>query len=89
MAPKFSVLLTPTYSLAANQTQIGTGNQIAIRLSQNSPLIQSAFANLNKQVSQIRDRTLRTATLDAISNSKTCVQHRIGVTTLKTKLLEN
>lgn len=85
----FSVLLTPTYSLAANQTQIGTGNQIAIRLSQNSPLIQSAFANLNKQVSQIRDRTLRTATLDAISNSKTCVQHRIGVTTLKTKLLEN
>lgn len=85
----FSVLLTPTYVLAANQTQIGIGNQTAIKLSQNSPLIQSAFELLKKQASQIRDRALRTATLDAISNSKTCIQHRVSTNTLKAKLLED
>ena len=41
-----SLLLQPMAAIAL-QTKIGAGNAEAMKLSQNSPLVQSAFAALN------------------------------------------
>jgi hypothetical protein len=74
---------------AANQTQIGEGNALAIQLSQGAPIVQSAQALLVGQAQQIADRTLRTNTTRAISDPKFCIQHRAGLTdATKTKLLQ-
>jgi len=63
-----------------NQTVPGAGNTTATNLAQKSPLVQSALDFLVKQTSQIQTDNLRNATLDAINNPKTCIQHRAGVT---------
>jgi hypothetical protein len=85
-----STLLAPIPAWTAEQTQIGKGNTTAIQLSQNSPLVQSAYTAMKKSAYQIRDRPLRTATLDAIDNGKTCIQHRIGATaTFKTRIIQD
>ena len=69
----------PTF--AADQTQTGAGNAAAIRLAQQSPLVQSAMRFLTEQAEHIQDRSLRTATLDILKNAKTCVMHRRGLST--------
>ncbi|MBV8884547.1 MAG: hypothetical protein JO235_11205 [Chroococcidiopsidaceae cyanobacterium CP_BM_RX_35] len=63
-----------------NQTIPGAGNTTATSLAQKSPLVQSALDFLVKQTSEIQTDNLRDATLDAINNPKTCIQHRAGVT---------
>jgi hypothetical protein len=86
----WSIFLTPRAVWAADQSKIGGGNATAIKLSQNSPLVQSANSALNTQARQIKERTLASSTLDIIDNSKTCIQHRIGVTeTVKTKIIQD
>jgi len=75
--------------IAANQTEPGAGNTIALQLSQKSPIVQSALSLLTTQAKQIQDRTLRNVTLRAISDPKYCIQHRAGVTDqTKTKILQ-
>lgn len=59
-----SLLLQPMAGVAL-QTKIGAGNAEAMKLSQNSPLVQSAFAALNNQVKQITSSALRAATMEA------------------------
>jgi hypothetical protein len=58
-----------------------------------SPLVQSAVQLIIENARQIRDAKLRAATLDAVSNPRTCVAHRAGVTdevkiTIQAKLVE-
>ena len=75
-----SVLLLFAKSVwAADQTVLGTGNTTAIGLSLKSPLVQSAQKLLVQQTKQIQSASLKNTTLDAISNTKTCVKHRAGL----------
>ena len=73
----------PTLALIAThcfaQAQPGAGNANAIALSQKSPEVQSAYQFLISQAHKLKDKKLRTETLDAISNPQTCVAHRAGV----------
>ncbi len=66
--------------LAANQTEIGAGNAIAVQLSQKSAIVQSALSLLTAQTQKVQDRSLRNITLSAINDPKFCIQHRAGVT---------
>lgn len=59
--------------------QTGAGNGNAIALAQKSPAVQTAYNYLVSQAQSLQDTTLRTQTLDAISNPKTCVAHRANV----------
>ena len=63
----------------ADQSRAGAGNITAAGIADRSPLIKSARDLLKKQAGQIRNPKLRAETLDAISNSNTCVTHRAGM----------
>lgn len=65
---------------AANQTEIGSGNQSAIQFSQKSPIVQSSLSLLITEAKQIKDSTLRKNTVEAIRNPKSCIQHRANLT---------
>jgi hypothetical protein len=65
---------------AQNQTTPGAGNQNAVELSSQSPMVQSAYHFLIGQSKSIDDAKLREETLDAISNPSTCIRHREGLT---------
>lgn len=71
-------LSTPP-ALSADQTLPGAGNELAIKLSRKSPLVQSATNLIIEQVQHIKNTKLRSETLDAVSNSATCIRHRAGV----------
>src|SRR5262249_26261238 len=64
---------------AQNQNVPGTGNPKAIELSRGSPVVQSAYRFLIKQARTIKDSKLREETLDAITDSGTCIRHRAGL----------
>src|SRR5215471_5309077 len=64
---------------AADQTVPGAGNAEAIALASASPLVTSARRTLRGHAERIRNAALRTNTLDAIDNPRTCVQHRAGL----------
>ncbi len=65
---------------AAGQTQPGAGNSAAQEIGQGSPLVREAVRNLTENTRAIRDEHLRTTTLDALTNSKTCIAHRARLT---------
>lgn len=65
---------------SSKQSTPGAGNIDAIRLAQQSPLVQSAKNFLVEQTEQIQDINLRKATHDAIDNPKTCIVHRAKLT---------
>jgi len=69
----------PLGAFAVDQTVPGAGNQSAITLSSQSPLVQSATTSLLRHARQIRDNSLRSATVDAMSNPQTCVTHRANL----------
>jgi hypothetical protein len=72
-------LLWAAPAAAGDQTHPGAGNAAAVTLAAHSPLVQSAQRTLEAQAAEIRDRVLRSATLDAIGNRDTCVAHRAHV----------
>lgn len=72
-------LLTSTLVYAADQTVVGAGNALAEQIAAGPQLVQSAKQTLLNNARGIQDLNLRTITLDAISNTGTCVAHRIGV----------
>jgi hypothetical protein len=74
------LMLAPAY---AQQTTPGAGNANAIALSQQSPMVQSAFKFLIRQARSLENDKLRGQTLDAISNPNTCVRHRANVDAAK------
>ena len=75
---------------AANQTEIGAGNQTAVQLSQKSPIVQSSLSLLLTEAKQIKDPTLRNPTISAINNPKSCIQHRANLTEqTKATILQN
>lgn len=59
--------------------QTGARNGNAIALARKSPAVQTAYNFLIDQARQIRDSSLRSKTLDAITNRSTCVYHRANV----------
>lgn len=74
---------------AADQTQVGGGNAIAVGIGSNSPLVQSAYSLLVGNANQIQDVTLRQITLDAFTNPQTCIRHRAGLTAAqKTQIIQ-
>jgi hypothetical protein len=73
-------LLMAAGAVAADQTQIGAGNARAEQIGSESPLVQSAKRLLIDNAQQIEDRRLRETTLDAFTNPRTCIFHRIHVT---------
>lgn len=76
--------------IAANQTEIGTGNAIAIQLAQKSAIVQSARSQLIAQTKQIQNQALRKTTTSAIDDPKFCIEHRAGLTEpTKTKILQS
>jgi hypothetical protein len=64
---------------AADQTVPGAGNGAAVSLSHQSPLVQSALKLLERKIAQLRNSRLKSATLDALTNSSTCVTHRANL----------
>lgn len=64
---------------AADQTVPGQGNADAVRVADRSPLVRSAHQFLIEQAGKIRQPTLRRETLDILTNTGTCVRHRIGL----------
>ncbi len=68
----------------------GAGNRRAEIISRDSPAVKRSFAYLLRQAATIQNPTLRTQTVDALSNPLTCVRHRAGVDlTLKKAILKN
>jgi hypothetical protein len=65
---------------AANQAELGAGNQAAITIAEKSPMVRSAFDFLTTRAQAIHDPSIRLATLDAITNPQTCIAHRVGLT---------
>jgi hypothetical protein len=65
---------------AVNQTLPGAGNSAAAALARKSPLVQSAYNFLIGRAQQIHNTSVRSATVDAISNPNTCVTHRANLT---------
>jgi len=72
------VVASPVY--AVDQTIPGAGNAAAIALADRSPLVKSALARIEGQISTISDAGLRAATHDALFNRDTCVTHRARLT---------
>ena len=73
----------------ADQTKPGAGNAAAQTLAAKSPLVQSAYKLLKARTYQIKDGLIRSQTLDAIANERTCVKHRAGITESdKTKIVD-
>ena len=86
----FLGIISLTPASAQNQTIPGAGNQNAVELSSESPLVQSAYHFLIEQAKSIDDAKLREETLDAITNPNTCVRHRAGLTDAdKATILQN
>ncbi len=71
--------LTAGAAIAADQTVVGAGNGVAEQIAARSLLVQSANQILVNNAHAIQNPTLRSNTLDAISNPTTCVRHRVGV----------
>jgi hypothetical protein len=71
-------LLAP--AMAADQTKVGEGNQAAAIVAAKSPLVRSAMSYLIQQAHEISDLRLRLATLDILTNPRTCVAHRANLT---------
>src|SRR5215475_5352499 len=65
---------------AQSQTVPGAGNAAAANIAQSSRIVESAMDFLVGQAKSLNDPTLRTQTLDAISNVNTCVMHRANLT---------
>jgi hypothetical protein len=76
----FLTVFASTASLGADQSVLGAGNQAAQQLAARSPLVSSAVALITQRIAQISDPTLRSATIDGVTNSLTCVAHRAGMT---------
>ena len=68
-----------TLSLAA-VAKTGAGNGNATALALKPPAVQTAYNILFGQAQQLQDSNLRTQTLDAISNTTTCVLLRKNLT---------
>jgi len=66
-----------TVAYAADQTVPGAGNATAAATAAGSPRVVQAERFLVAQAQRIRDRALRTQTLDILS-SRVCIRHRIG-----------
>jgi hypothetical protein len=79
-ALSFLTVFTSTASLGADQSVLGAGNQAAQQLAARSPLVNSAVALITKRIAQLTEPTLRSATLDGVTNPLTCVAHRVGMT---------
>jgi hypothetical protein len=65
---------------AVDQAIPGAGNAAAMALADRSPLVKSALARIEGQISTISDAGLRAATQDALFNPDTCVTHRARLT---------
>ena len=83
-------LFNITSADAQSQSVPGGGNQNAVELSRKSPMVQSAYHFLITQAEKVGERKLRSETMDAISNTDTCVQHRAGLAESdKNRILQN
>lgn len=74
-----SLLLFPKPVLPADQIQPGAGNEAAVKIGQNSPLVQSSKQFIIQKLNRVQNGGLKAATLDAVNNPNTCIQHRAGV----------
>jgi hypothetical protein len=75
------------WASGSDQTIVGAGNAVAEQIAAKSMLVQSAKQVLINNAQAIRNSTLRSITLDAITNTGTCVTHRIGVDDAKKNLI--
>jgi hypothetical protein len=75
-----AVALLAARANAADQTRPGAGNGQAVEIARSSPLVAAAFRATRERARRIEGRALREATLDALYNENTCVQHRAGLT---------
>jgi hypothetical protein len=80
-----SLALLTGPALAADQTVPGAGNATAAAIAAGSPRVAQAAQFLVEQAERIRDRFVRTETLDAVSNPHVCIRHRIGLATAAAK----
>lgn len=67
----------PASESAQIQNVPGAWNPKAIELSRGSAVVQSAYRFLIRQAKTIKDPKLREETLDAITNTGTCIRHRV------------
>jgi hypothetical protein len=68
-----------TLASAGDQTQVGPGNPAAAALAAKSPIVSSARTFLLNQANKLQDANLRNETIDAITNSGTCIKHRANL----------
>jgi len=76
----FAAFAVAGTAFGADQTVPGAGNANAVKLGQQSPMVQSAYEFVLSQAHSIKDPFLRKETLDALGNSQTCVTHRANLT---------
>jgi hypothetical protein len=72
-------LAAPQSATGADQTKPGAGNASAAALASDSELIRSAYEFLKRQISRIQDPRIRSATVDALTNPRTCIASRAGL----------
>lgn len=88
----FAISLIAASSLAgsaaaADQTVPGAGNAAAVALANQSPIVRSARWFLSARAASLHSNLLRDATIDALDNPNTCVQHRAHVDDAKKALI--
>ena len=82
-------LLSAQTALGPDQTVPGAGNALAASTALNSPMVQSSYAFLLRQVNRIQDFYTRFQTNGAIGNPSVCVFSRANVTAAqKTAILQ-
>ena len=72
--------LVLTSAWAADQSKTGDGNQRAMQLAADSPLVESARLYLIRQASRIQNAKLRANTQELLTNPDFCIASRAGVT---------
>ncbi len=65
--------------VAVDQNQTGEGNELAIKLAAQSPLIESGRVYLNRQATRIQDSKLRENTIQLLTGKGFCVTSRAGL----------
>jgi hypothetical protein len=77
-----AVLALSSLSLSANaadQTQLGAANGLAIQMASKSPLVRSAFDLLRERLRQVHSKQIREAVVELMDEKRACIQHRANL----------
>ncbi len=66
-------------AVAGDQTVVGAGNERAMKLAAQSPLVASAMGMLKGRLSQFQSKDIRKNLAELMGMDKSCVTHRANL----------